>query len=60
MATFKVNWTLTGSYTVTSKDLEMEPEEAEDIDIAEEIIEQDPLVDVNPMDGKLTLEVTKV
>lgn len=56
---FKVKWTVTGEYEVTSQDLDLSEEEAS-LDGAKEVIADDPYVGIEYETGKLSYEVTEV
>lgn len=55
---FKIKWTVTGEYEVTSKDLDLE--EGEGLEKAKEVIADDPSLGVEYETGKLSYEVTEV
>lgn len=55
---FKVKWTVTGEYEVTSQDLDLE--EGEGLEKAKEAIADDPYIGIEYETGKLSYEVTEV
>lgn len=55
---YKVSWTITGEYEVSSSDLDIE--DTDTLEEAKEIIGSDPWEGVEPTDGKLTFTVEEV
>jgi hypothetical protein len=58
MKKFKVKWTVTGEYTVTSDDLDLQ--EGEGLEEATDVIDDNPLEGVELESGKITNEVSEI